>query len=181
MIAKLQADPLGLAAGTAGLAACLLVKPGLRILIAAASLFLFTCSADFWKTFSKELGTSVLILSSEPGKVATAKPLSPGSMLLFWMFREGKSLTMQRLALSKYCLYSGSGWLLPIVSADSFTDSMSAPGAASSNSPKSSLALAAICAAFSTGVLDTGREMLAADEDAGDTSSGKLPISRTSL
>lgn len=119
---KIATDPLELAAGTSGSAAGLF-KPGLRILIAAG---LFFTGSDFWKTFSKELGTSVLILSSETGKVATAKPLSPGSMLLFWMFPEGKSLTMQRLALSKYCLYSGSGWLsgwlLPIVSADSATD-----------------------------------------------------------
>ena len=176
MIAKLQTDPLELAAATSRLAAGLF-KPGLRILIAAG---LFFTGSDLLKTCSKELGTSVLIFSSEPGKVATAKPLSPGSMLLFWMFPEGKSLTMQRLALSKYCLYSGSSWLLPMVSADSPTDSMSWAGATSSNSPKSSLALAAICAAFSTGVLDTGRQMLG-EEDGGDTWSGKFPSSRTSL
>ena len=125
-------------------------EPWGRAFRAAAGLFLtgilaegfFLAPVLSWKLRSKELGSSVAMSTLSGGNVATAKPFSPGFMMLCTNCPEGSSLTMHILALSKYCWYSCSDL------ATETTEALDLSGISSSSKESSPNAAFAFAAQF---------------------------------
>ena len=109
---------------------------------------------------SEEFSSSVGGYDSKGGKPkggATAKPFSPGFMMLCTNCPEGSSLTMHILALSKYCWYSCSEL------ATETTEALDLSGISSSSkesSPNAAFAFCSTVLAFSTGSMPGGKSFL---------------------